>query len=78
MRSWEKRNSDLTITATTGESVGRSGSKREDNFVWRIGNEERLFRENHAKDCQDIEELRRIRCEETDPAGQARIGELSM
>ena len=29
-----------------------------------------------AKDCQEIEELRRIWCEETDRAGQARIDEL--
>ena len=38
----------------------------------------RLFRENQAKDCQEIEELRRICCEETDRAKQARIDELSM
>ena len=38
-----------------------------------------LFRENQAKDCQEIEELRRICCEETDHrARQARIDELSM
>ena len=33
----------------------------------------RLFQENHAKDCQNIEDLRRICCEETDRARQARI-----
>ena len=38
----------------------------------------RLFRENQAKHCQEIEKLRRICCEETDQAGQARIGELSL
>ena len=38
----------------------------------------RLFRENRAKDCQEIEELRRICCEETDRARRARIGELSL
>ena len=37
----------------------------------------RLFRENEAKDCQDIEEFRRICFEETDRARQARIHELS-
>ena len=37
-----------------------------------------LFRENQANDCQDIEELRRIYCEETDRARPARIDELSM
>ena len=36
-----------------------------------------MFRENRAKFCQ-IEELRRICCEETDRAGQARIDEPSM
>ena len=38
----------------------------------------RLFRENQAKDWQEIEELRRTGCEETDPARRARIDELSM
>ena len=38
----------------------------------------RLFREHQAEGCQDIEELRRIRCEDTDRAIQARIDELSM
>ena len=37
-----------------------------------------LFRENQAKDCQEIEELRRICCEERDRARQARIDELSV
>ena len=38
----------------------------------------RLHRENRATDCQEIEELRRICCEETDRARQARIDELSV
>ena len=38
----------------------------------------RLFRENRATYCQKIEELRRICCEETDRAGQARIDKPSM
>ena len=37
-----------------------------------------LFGENHAKDCQEIEEFRRICCEETDRARQTRIDELSL
>ena len=36
------------------------------------------FQEDHARDCQEIEELRRICCEETHQARQARIEELSM
>ena len=38
----------------------------------------RLYPENQTQDCQEIEELRRICCEETDRARQARIDELSM
>ena len=38
----------------------------------------RLFHEDYARDWQELEELRRICCEETDHARQARIEELSM
>ena len=38
----------------------------------------RLFHEDYARDCQELEELRRICREETDHARQARIEELSM
>ena len=37
-----------------------------------------LFQEDHARDFKEIEELRRICCEEVDQARQARIEELSM
>ena len=36
----------------------------------------RLFQEHHARDCQEIEELRRARREECNRARQARIDEL--
>ena len=38
----------------------------------------RLFRENQAKDCQEIEELKRICCKETDRARKASVDELSL
>ena len=38
----------------------------------------RLFQEHQAKDCQEIDELRIICCEETDRARQIRIDELSV
>ena len=38
----------------------------------------RLFNDSRARDCQEIEELRRICCEETNRARQLRIDELSM
>ena len=37
-----------------------------------------LFRENQATDCQEIDTLRRICCEETDRARRVRIDDLSM
>ena len=37
-----------------------------------------LFQENHATDYQEIEELRRICCEEIEPARQGRSEELSL
>ena len=36
----------------------------------------RLYQENHALDCMEIEELRRICCEETERARQLRTDEL--
>ena len=36
----------------------------------------RLVQEDHARDCQEIEEWRRICCEEADQAREARIEEL--
>ena len=36
----------------------------------------RLFLEDHARDCQEIEESRRFCCEETHQARQARIDEF--
>ena len=36
----------------------------------------RLYQESHAQDCLNIEELRRIYCEETERARQLRTDEL--
>ena len=41
-----------TITATTGESMGWSGAKRQNLFLGELEMKNRLFRENRAKDCQ--------------------------
>ena len=43
-----------------------------------LGLRKRLFQRNHARECQENEELRRICCEETDQARQARSEEMSM
>ena len=38
----------------------------------------KLFQESRTKDCQEIEELRRRCCEESDRARQAKLDELSV
>ena len=38
----------------------------------------KIFQEDRAKDCQEIEELRNICCEEADRARQLKIDERSM
>ena len=45
------------------------------NLCGQLDMKNRLVQESGAKDCQEIEELRRICCEETDRARQLRIGE---
>ena len=65
-----------TIPPTSSKSMGRSGSKRQRLLVWRVGIEKQsLPRRDHARNCQEIEELRSFCCEETDQARQARIEE---
>ena len=65
-----------TIPPTSSKSMGRSGSKRQHLLVWRVGIEKQaLPRRDHARNCQEIEELRRICCEDTDQARQERIEE---
>ena len=61
-RNWEKRNSDIAFM----RSISLYGEMELRN---------RLFQEDHARDCQEIEELRRTCFEETDRARQARIDE---
>ena len=79
-RNWEKRNSDIAFREINQEfespryqlhqaSTWADQAQRDKN---------RLFQEDHARDCQEIEELSRICCEETDQARQVRIEELPM
>ena len=86
----EKRNSDIALNEINQKfesqrlqllQANQRADQDKNNKISSYGELEmrnRLFRENQAKDCQEIEELRRICCEETDRAGQARIDELSM
>ena len=68
-----------TIPGTSSKSMGRFWIRevkislcRESEF------RNLLFQKDHARDFKEIEELRRICCEEVDQARQARIEELSM
>ena len=59
--------------------MGRSGSKKgKISLCGELELRNRFFQESQAKDCQEIEELRRFCCEEADRARKARIDELSM
>ena len=84
VKHWEKRNSDIALYEINQEFESDDYSynkriggqillKEKSKLAWRIGIENRFFQECQAKDCQEIEELRRICCEETDRARQARI-----
>ena len=56
--------------------MGRSGSERKISLYGALELRNRVFEEDRARDCQEIEEWRKICCEDTDRARQARIDEL--
>ena len=90
VKHWEKRNSDTALYEIDQEFESQrlqlqqanqwADEAQRDKTRWYGELEMRNgdFREYKAKGCQDIEEFRRICCEETDRARQARIDELSM
>ena len=89
-RNWKKRNSDIVFQEINQEfesqrfqllQASRWADQAQRDKISLYGELEcrnKLFQEYHARDCQEIEELRRICCEETDLARQARTDELSM
>ena len=89
-RNREKRNSEIAFQKINQEfesqrfqlqQPNRWADQAERDKISLYGELElrnRLFQEIQAKDCQQFEELRRICCEETDRARQARIDELSV
>ena len=69
-RKWEQRNADIAlyqvnqefrsqrVEVLAGESMGRSGSNRKDEFICReLEVRNKLFQESRASNCQEIEEL---------------------
>ena len=89
-RNWEKRRQDITFHEINEEFESQrlqqnQASRWEDqaqrdeiSLYGEVELRTRLFQEDHARDCQEIEELRRICCEEADQARQAKMDELSM
>ena len=89
-RNWETRNSDFAFQDINQEKesqrfqlpqASRWADQAQRDKISLYGELElrnRLFQENHARDCQEIEELKSICCEEADRARQARSDELSM
>ena len=77
---WAKRKSDIALYDVNPEFesqrlhlqlVNQWADEAQREKISLCGESEmrtRLFRENRAKDCQEIEELRRVFCEETDRA----------
>ena len=89
MKHWEKKNSDISLYEINQEFESqrlqlqkekqRANQQRDKISLYgELEMRNRLIRKHQAKDCQEIEELKRTCCEEADRARQARIDESSM
>ena len=90
VKHWEKRNSEIALYEVNQEYESRRFQLQQANrwadhaqrdtpsLCRELEVRNRLFQESQAKDCQEIQELRRMCREETDRARQAIIDELSM
>ena len=90
VKHWEKTNSDMALYEANQEfesqrvqlqQANRWADQAQSDKIslygeWELRN--KIFQESQAKDCQEIEELSRNCCEETDRDRQASIDELSM
>ena len=83
-KNWEKRNRDCSfqnINQEFGSQRFRWAHRAQKDKISLYGEMELrsgLFQENHARDCQEIEELSRRCCEEIEQTRQARSEELSL
>ena len=89
IRRWEQRSSEIALHESYRELETQILQLLQAN-IWDNARSERislcgelemrnkLFQESRTKDCQEIEELRRGCCEESDRARQAKLDELSM
>ena len=77
-RNWKKQRQDFAFREINQEFESQrfhleqanqwadQAQREKTNLCGELEMRNRLFRENQAKDCQEIEELRTICCEETD------------
>ena len=90
MKIWEQSDADIALSGTNRELESQrlelyqtnqwvdQAQREKMNLFGELEMRNRIFQENRARRCQEFEELRRICCEETVRASQARIDELSM
>ena len=77
IRNWEQRNSQR-LELYQANQWADQGQREKIHSCGELKMRNRLFQENRAGDCQEIEERRRICCEEADRARRLRIDELSV
>ena len=85
-RNWEQRCSDTALYETDRELESQrlelyqanqwadqdQAQREKIHLCGELGMRNRIFQESRARDCQEIKDLRRICCEETDRARQLR------
>ena len=89
-RCWEQRNADIALCETNrdlqsqrlepyqAKPMGRSSSRRNRRLSGEPSTKNNIYQEHHARDCQEIEELRSICCKQADRVRQLRFNELSV
>ena len=89
-KSWERRNSFFALNETNQQLESKRlelyhadqwayQAHMEDNRLFgEVTTKNRTYQECHAKDCQQIEELRRVYCQEAERARQLRTDALSL
>ena len=90
IKNWEKRDSEIALDEINQEFESQRLQRQQANqwadhaqrnnisLFGELKVRKTLFREDHARNCQEIEKLRRIFCEEADRASQTRTDELSV
>ena len=88
IRRWEQKSSETALYETHQEPESQrlqlhqanhwadQAQREKINLCGELEMRNRIDQESHTRTCQEIEEFRRICCEETDRARQARIDEL--